>query len=200
MYHVVTQAMRRFALICCFAACPGAAGEPEAGAISPGRETIHLFNGKDLTGFYTWLKGTGKEDPGKVYTVHDGLIHVSGEGMGYVATEKAYKKLSPGRRVQVGQRRTARETCETQACYCTASSPTAPARCLDDLPGVPARSGLRGRPDCDPRQGPTRENRPCNDQFRDRVGFRWTHAMEERRQEEGLFGQAVLVVEAPSGF
>ena len=190
-----------FALICCFAACPGAAGEPEAGAISPGRETIHLFNGKDLTGFYTWLKGTGKEDPGKVYTVHDGLIHVSGEGMGYVATEKAYKNYHLVVEYKWGKKTDGSGNVRNSGVLLHGIEPDgAGARCLDDLPGVPARSGLRGRPDCDPRQGPTRENRPCDDQFRDRVGFRWTHAMEERRQEEGLFGRAVLVVEAPSGF
>jgi len=87
-------ALNRFgvlALMCCFVVRPAAAAKPEVDAISPGRETIHLFNGKDLTGLYTWLKGTGRKDPGKVYTVHDGMIHISGEDMGYVATEKAYK-------------------------------------------------------------------------------------------------------------
>jgi len=52
---------------------------------------IALFNGKDLQGFTPWLKDTKREDPRKVFTVHDGMIHASGEGMGYVATEKEYK-------------------------------------------------------------------------------------------------------------
>jgi hypothetical protein len=65
----------------------------------PGRETsaadkdsvIHLFNGKDLTGFYTWLKGQGKNnDPEKVFTVHDGMIHISGKVFGGLITEKEY--------------------------------------------------------------------------------------------------------------
>jgi len=39
-----------------------------------------LFNGKDLAGFYTYLRGTGKNnDPEKVVTVHDGMVHVSGK-------------------------------------------------------------------------------------------------------------------------
>jgi hypothetical protein len=56
----------------------------------PGKEVIKLFNGKDLGGLYTWVKGTGRQDPKKVFTVRDGMIHVSGEANGYVATEKEY--------------------------------------------------------------------------------------------------------------
>ena len=52
---------------------------------------VALFNGKDLTGLTTWLKDTKREDPRKVFTVQDGMIHVSGEGTGYLATEKDYK-------------------------------------------------------------------------------------------------------------
>ena len=63
---------------------------PEA-PISPGHQVIQLFNGKDLSGFTTWLKDTGRADPRKVYTVENGMIHISGEGMGYLATEKAYR-------------------------------------------------------------------------------------------------------------
>jgi hypothetical protein len=59
--------------------------------ISPKEGPIKLFNGKDLTGLSTWLKKTKHEDPNKVFTVHDGLIHVSGEDNGYVATEKEYQ-------------------------------------------------------------------------------------------------------------
>ncbi|HXG08329.1 MAG TPA: DUF1080 domain-containing protein [Gemmataceae bacterium] len=54
--------------------------------------TIHLFNGKDLTNFYTWLKGHGKNtDPEKVFIVHDGMIHVSGKVFGCLTTEKEYE-------------------------------------------------------------------------------------------------------------
>jgi hypothetical protein len=63
----------------------------EANAQGPQKEVIKLFNGRDLSGFTTWLKDTKKEDPRKVFTVEDGIIHVSGEGAGYLATEKAYK-------------------------------------------------------------------------------------------------------------
>jgi|YNPMSStandDraft_1061717.scaffolds.fasta_scaffold30752_1 hypothetical protein len=59
-------------------------------AVTP-KEPIKLFNGKDLTGWYTWLKESGREDPKKVFSVVDGMIRISGEGAGYLATEKPYK-------------------------------------------------------------------------------------------------------------
>ncbi len=55
------------------------------------KTTLQLFNGKDLTGLSRWLKATQHEDPKKVFTVHDGMIHVSGEDNGYLATDKEYK-------------------------------------------------------------------------------------------------------------
>jgi hypothetical protein len=68
------------------------AGEPQEG-------TIHLFNGKDLANFYTWLSAPEKgakpygknNDPEKVFTVHDGMIHVSGKVFGGIITEKEYE-------------------------------------------------------------------------------------------------------------
>ena len=60
-------------------------------ASSPRDEVIKLFNGKDLTGLYTWLKGTQYKDPRQVFTVKDGILQISGEVDGYIATEKAYR-------------------------------------------------------------------------------------------------------------
>jgi hypothetical protein len=68
-------------------------------AIGADPAVIHLFNGKDLTNFYTYLgpaakgeKPIGKNaDPKQVFKVEDGAIHVSGEVYGYVATEKEYE-------------------------------------------------------------------------------------------------------------
>jgi hypothetical protein len=54
-------------------------------------ELIHLFNGKNLQGFTSWLKKTGHADPRKVFSFEDGMIHGSGEDNGYLATEKAYR-------------------------------------------------------------------------------------------------------------
>jgi hypothetical protein len=55
------------------------------------REVIQLFNGRDLSGLTTWLKDTKREDPRQVFRVTGGMIHLSGEGNGYVATEKEYR-------------------------------------------------------------------------------------------------------------
>lgn len=55
------------------------------------RQTIQLFNGKDLGGLYVWLKETGYQDPRGVFKVQDGIVSASGEVDGYVATRKQYR-------------------------------------------------------------------------------------------------------------
>ena len=55
------------------------------------KETTKLFNGKNLDGWTTWLKDTKRDDPRQVFTVKDGIIHVSGDGFGYLATAKEYR-------------------------------------------------------------------------------------------------------------
>jgi hypothetical protein len=53
---------------------------------------VKLFNGKDLTNFYTYLKGHGKnKDPEMVFTVKDGAIRVSGQTFGCFVTEKEFE-------------------------------------------------------------------------------------------------------------
>jgi hypothetical protein len=53
---------------------------------------VALFNGKDLAGFHTWLRDTKRDDPRRVFSVTaDGLLRVSGDGFGYLATEKSYR-------------------------------------------------------------------------------------------------------------
>lgn len=44
-----------------------------------------------LVGLSTWLRDSGKEDPGKVFSEADGVLRCSGEGMGYVGTPGAWK-------------------------------------------------------------------------------------------------------------
>jgi hypothetical protein len=79
---------RFFVLIgCAFSVSPvSAADEP----ITP-KEVTQLFNSKNLDGLTSWLKDSKREDPKKVFSVSDGQLHISGEGFGYLATEKAYK-------------------------------------------------------------------------------------------------------------
>ena len=60
-------------------------------AIKPTDSVIKLFNGKDLSGLFTFLKDTKYEDPRKVFTVKDGLLHISGDGLGAVLTKKEYR-------------------------------------------------------------------------------------------------------------
>lgn len=66
------------------------AEEKKAEPITP-TEVIKLFNGKDLSGLHPWLRDTKREDPRKVFSVKDGMIHVSGDGFGYLATDKEYR-------------------------------------------------------------------------------------------------------------
>jgi hypothetical protein len=84
---------RWFVLLALILAGPSAPlrGDPAAEPIRPREGVTRLFNGKDLTGLHTWLKDTKREDPRKVFTVEDGVIHVSGDGYGYVATNKEYR-------------------------------------------------------------------------------------------------------------
>lgn len=69
-----------------------AADAPEVPAFARERPEIRsgdpilTFNGHDLTGFYTYTKKHGYADPEKVFTVHDGLVHVSGQDFGGFVT------------------------------------------------------------------------------------------------------------------
>jgi len=50
-----------------------------------------LFNGKDLDGWYICLKGMPLGmDTGKVFSVEDKMIHISGESFGYIATKRSF--------------------------------------------------------------------------------------------------------------
>jgi hypothetical protein len=58
----------------------------------PVTQPIKLFNGKDLTNFYTWLKAHAKnKDPNQVFTVRDGMLRISGQEFGALTTEKEYE-------------------------------------------------------------------------------------------------------------
>ena len=50
-----------------------------------------LFNGKNLKGWYTFLKLKGKNnDPEKIFSVENGLLHISGKEFGYMCTKKTF--------------------------------------------------------------------------------------------------------------
>jgi Domain of Unknown Function (DUF1080) len=69
----------------------GLRGDESPGEAARPDKVVRLFNGKDLAGFTTWLRSTKRDDPGRVFRVTDGLLHVTGDGFGYLATEKAYR-------------------------------------------------------------------------------------------------------------
>ena len=58
--------------------------------VAPQKETV-LFNGKDLTGWYVYLRDTQHQDPKNVFSVTDGLIRISGEDWGGLATRESYR-------------------------------------------------------------------------------------------------------------
>lgn len=62
-----------------------------ASKMKTSKSRIHLFNGKDLNGWYSFLQGKGRNnDPNKVFTVQNGVIRISGEGFGCITTNKEY--------------------------------------------------------------------------------------------------------------
>lgn len=49
-----------------------------------------LFNGKNLDGWHTFLKGIGTTDPNNNFNAEDGMLHVIGKDLGYAITDKPY--------------------------------------------------------------------------------------------------------------
>jgi hypothetical protein len=88
----------------------------DAEPISPKNATIQLFNGKNLDGLYTWLSDAKYQDPRKVFTVEDGMLHISGDGFGYVCTKQRYKdyhlvaEYRWGDRTWAGREKAAKDT------------------------------------------------------------------------------------------
>jgi hypothetical protein len=63
---------------------------PRKEAIAP-RAKISLFNGRNLDGWYTWLKENKYQDPTQVFSVKDGALRISGEEWGGIATRQMYR-------------------------------------------------------------------------------------------------------------
>jgi hypothetical protein len=50
-------------------------------------QVIHLLQGSDLGPFYSFLEGAGVDhDPDQVFTMANGILHISGQHYGYLAT------------------------------------------------------------------------------------------------------------------
>jgi len=54
-------------------------------------ELIKLFDGKTLGDCYTFLQDTKYEDPRRVFRVTDGLLHITGDGLGSLITNNEYR-------------------------------------------------------------------------------------------------------------
>src|SRR5262245_46271261 len=81
------------ATILCGLVCAVSAFGDEAApdAISPEGDVIRLFDGKSLDGFYTFLRDTKYDDPRQVFRVTDGMLHITGDGLGCLTTKSAYR-------------------------------------------------------------------------------------------------------------
>jgi len=65
---------------------------PNSGKLNSHKSRIKLFNGKNLDGWYTFVKGRGRNnDPKNVFTVKNGQIRISGEEWGCITTNDAYE-------------------------------------------------------------------------------------------------------------
>lgn len=56
------------------------------------KKTVSLFDGKSLNGWYTFLHDQGRDrDPDGVFSVNEGIIHITGSEYGCITTEKEYE-------------------------------------------------------------------------------------------------------------
>ena len=67
--------------------------EPSASEKNSGQnKKMELFNGKNLDGWYTYIKDKGKNiDPDKVFTVQNSLIRISGQEFGCITTNDEFQ-------------------------------------------------------------------------------------------------------------
>ena len=75
------------ALSVCFLFAQPPVANPPASKVT---KKIVLFNGKNLDGWYKWLRENKYEDPKNVFTVENKMIRISGEEWGGIATRNAY--------------------------------------------------------------------------------------------------------------
>jgi len=69
----------------------GIGGIADGTAADPLRSEKALFDGKSLEGLRTWLVDSQREDPRAVFTVSNGTLRISGDGLGYIGTDSAYR-------------------------------------------------------------------------------------------------------------
>jgi hypothetical protein len=66
---------------------------PSGSEVKNGKKSdLQLFNGKNLDGWYTFIKDRGKNvDPKNVFTVKDGMIRISGEEYGCITSNDEFE-------------------------------------------------------------------------------------------------------------
>ena len=58
---------------------------------NPDADASKLLDGLAMDNFYTWIEGVGTfVDPKSIFTIKDGVLHITGEKLGYIATKKEY--------------------------------------------------------------------------------------------------------------
>ncbi|MFM7316178.1 MAG: DUF1080 domain-containing protein [bacterium] len=87
---------RRFLLITSLFLLPAIMAMAGITLAADSKETLTLFNGKDLSGWTIWIRHNDKsvdprQDPKKIFQVKDGVIHISGEEFGCLTTDKNYE-------------------------------------------------------------------------------------------------------------
>ena len=65
--------------------------KPTQAAPATPSTVISLFNGTNLAGWHSWLVDSHFEDPRGVFSVTNGEIHISGDGLGYLGTTNAFR-------------------------------------------------------------------------------------------------------------
>ena len=128
------------------------------------RDVIVLFNGRDLSGLSHWLKDTKESDPRGVFRVQDGLLRISGEGDGYIATRETYRDYHLIVEYKWGKRTDGGKFVRNSGILLHARGPDGGAeRHVDVVDRMPACSGVRRRSDPDPGKGRGRSGHPGAD-------------------------------------
>lgn len=84
--------MKKMIIVCCLLICIYSRAQEVSKDTSVGMKS--LFNGKNLYGWHSFLTTKGiNNDPGKVFNIEKGLLHISGKEFGYIMTEKVYQNF-----------------------------------------------------------------------------------------------------------
>src|SRR5262249_43267484 len=59
--------------------------------IVPKDGVVRVFDGRTLGDCENWVQDSRHEDPRQVFRVTDGLLHITGDGMGALVTRDAYR-------------------------------------------------------------------------------------------------------------